>query len=315
MSGTFCSLLSPLLSPLLSLFFSHVQILICILSICYIISGSIILWNALNGYKLAVIDLSCAWVMSCAMSDSGRLTASGGLDNLVTIYKLPDYSSDDVKTDKLKHHKQLADHEGYISAAVFLDDQRVVSSSGDNKCIVWDVETGKALNVFSEHIADVQDVDKIPNTDLIVSGSIDKKCRVWDIRQDSKTKALAFAGHEGDVNAVSALHNGNSFVSGSDDASCMLFDIRSYGPLQAYGQRNIVSTISSVGVSSSGRYIFAGYDDYNCRVWDTLRGTMAISENVNNLKLHTNRVSCLGVNSAGTALCTGSWDLTLRVFA
>ena len=31
------------------------------------------------------------------------------------------------------------------------------------------------------------------------------------------------------------------------------------------------------------------------------------------LYAHENRVSCLGVSPDGTALCTGSWDNTLKV--
>ena len=54
--------------------------------------------------------------------------------------------------------------------------------------------------------------------------------------------------------------------------------------------------------------MFGGYDDWTCNVWDTLKG-----ERVGVLTGHENRVSCLGVSSDGMALCTGSWDSTLRV--
>ena len=43
-------------------------------------------------------------------------------------------------------------------------------------------------------------------------------------------------------------------------------------------------------------------------MWDTLKG-----ERVGVLTGHENRVSCLGVSIDGMALCTGSWDSTLRV--
>jgi WD40 repeat protein len=43
-------------------------------------------------------------------------------------------------------------------------------------------------------------------------------------------------------------------------------------------------------------------------VWDTLKG-----ERVGVLTGHENRVSCLGVSVDGMALCTGSWDSTLKV--
>ena len=66
--------------------------------------------------------------------------------------------------------------------------------------------------------------------------------------------------------------------------------------------------ITSVGFSVSGRILFAGYDDFNCNVWDTLKG-----ERVGVLAGHENRVSCLGVSQDGMALCTGSWDSTLKV--
>ena len=54
--------------------------------------------------------------------------------------------------------------------------------------------------------------------------------------------------------------------------------------------------------------LFGGYDDWTCNVWDTLKG-----ERVGMLTGHENRVSCLGVSADGMALCTGSWDSTLKV--
>ena len=52
------------------------------------------------------------------------------------------------------------------------------------------------------------------------------------------------------------------------------------------------------------------YDDFNCYVWDTLTG-----KQVGCLAGHDNRVSCLGVCSDGQALCTGSWDSFLKLWA
>lgn len=58
-----------------------------------------------------------------------------------------------------------------------------------------------------------------------------------------------------------------------------------------------------------GRLLFAGYNDYTINVWDTLKCVR-----VSLLYGHENRVSCLQVSPDGTALSTGSWDSTLRVF-
>ena len=102
--------------------------------------------------------------------------------------------------------------------------------------------------------------------------------------------------------------NGDAFGTGSDDASCRLFDMRADRELNQYTHDNILCGITSVAFSVSGRLLLAGYDDFNCNVWDTLKG-----ERVGVLSQHENRVSCLGVSSDGTALCTGSWDSTLKV--
>jgi guanine nucleotide-binding protein G(I)/G(S)/G(T) subunit beta-1 len=278
--------------------------------------GSLIIWNALTGNKLDVITLRSTWVMSVAMSNSGLMTASGGLDNMVTIYKLKADGSS--SGGELKQHKELAEHGGYISGAVFLDDSKVISSSGDQRCILWDVDTGKIINQFKEHAGDVMDVDLLPghaSHGLAVTGSVDNVCKVWDYRVDSKTKAMTFYGHNSDINTVSAMHNGHSFVSGSDDSGAIMHDTRSYGPLQEFRGDKILGGVSSVAMSSSGRYLFAGYDDMYARVWDTLTGRRHQDLGIGSQASHTSRVSCLGVNSEGTALATGSWDQQLRVWA
>lgn len=78
--------------------------------------------------------------------------------------------------------------------------------------------------------------------------------------------------------------------------------------MNTFTHDNILCGITSVAFSISGRILFGGYDDWTCNVWDTLKG-----ERVGVLTGHENRVSCLGVSVDGMALCTGSWDSTLRV--
>lgn len=269
--------------------------------------GSLIIWNALTNNKLDVINLRSSWVMSCAMSPSGLLTASGGLDNLVTIYKLPADGSS--SNGELQLYKELSNHTGYISGAAFLDDNKVLSSSGDQHVVLWDIEGGKTDRVFKGHQQDVMDVSLIPNSQLFVSGSVDMTCKIWDHR-DAKADVLTFVGHESDVNAVDAMGNGFTFASGSDDHSLILHDMRSYGPLQRYADAKILQGVSSIAFSKSGRFLFGGYDDSVARCWDTLTG-----QKIQELAQHSNRVSCLGVNKSGTALGTGGWDFLLRVWA
>jgi len=75
-------------------------------------------------------------------------------------------------------------------------------------------------------------------------------------------------------------------------------------------ETNSQIAVTSIAFSNSARYLFAGYDDCTVQVFDTLQGNSLWS-----LEGHQNRVSCIGVNSSGTALCTGSWDCFLKIWA
>lgn len=61
---------------------------------------------------------------------------------------------------------------------------------------------------------------------------------------------------------------------------------------------------------SSGRILFAGYGDYRVGVWDTLKCVRQLI-----LYGHENRISCLRISPDGTAICTASWDTSIRIWA
>jgi guanine nucleotide-binding protein G(I)/G(S)/G(T) subunit beta-1 len=244
--------------------------------------------------------------MTCAYSPSGNLVACGGLDNLCSVYKLPAGQKEGAQQ---KTYGELAQHEGYLSCCRFIGDAEIITSSGDSTCILWDVETKTPKAIFNDHQGDVMSVTTHSESGTFVSGSCDATAKLWDYRAEKRCQKT-FPGHESDINSVSFFPDGNAFGTGSDDSSCRLFDIRAYSQINRYSNEKILCGITSVAFSRSGKMMFAGYDDYNCYVWDTQHGTL-----VDQLIGHDNRVSCLGVAEDGKALCTGSWDTLLKVWA
>jgi guanine nucleotide-binding protein G(I)/G(S)/G(T) subunit beta-1 len=265
--------------------------------------GKLIVWNGFTTNKVHAIPLRSSWVMTCAYSPAGNLVACGGLDNICSVYNLKH------KDAPIRVQRELASHTGYLSCCRFLSDRQIITSSGDMSCMLWDIETGTLVEKFEGHNGDVMSVS-IPtqNKNVFVSGACDSLAKLWDIRSARCVKT--FAGHESDINAIQFFPNDNAFGTGSDDASCRLFDIRAYKELKAYSDSKIMCGITSVAFSASGRYLFAGYDDFNSYVWDTLKGAMVAT-----LMGHDNRVSCLGISDDGLALCTGSWDSFLKIWA
>ncbi|XP_023701786.1 guanine nucleotide-binding protein G(I)/G(S)/G(T) subunit beta-1 isoform X1 [Periplaneta americana] len=263
--------------------------------------GKLIVWDSYTTNKVHAIPLRSSWVMTCAYAPSGSYVACGGLDNICSIYSLK------TREGNVRVSRELPGHTGYLSCCRFLDDNQIVTSSGDMSCALWDIETGQQCTSFMGHTGDVMSLSLSPDMRTFVSGACDASAKLWDIREGSCKQT--FPGHESDINAVTFFPNGYAFATGSDDATCRLFDIRADQELAMYSHDNIICGITSVAFSKSGRLLLAGYDDFNCNVWDSMK-----TERAGILAGHDNRVSCLGVTEDGMAVATGSWDSFLRIW-
>ena len=181
--------------------------------------GKLIIWDAYTTNKVHAIPLRSSWVMTCAYAPSGNYVACGGLDNICSVYNL---SSREGPT---RVARELSGHSGYLSCCRFINDRRILTSSGDMTCMLWDVETGSKVTEFADHLGDVMSISINPtNQHVFVSGACDAFAKLWDIRTGKAVQT--FAGHESDINAIQFFPDGNAFGTGSDDASCRLFDIR-----------------------------------------------------------------------------------------
>nr|XP_005893239.2 PREDICTED: guanine nucleotide-binding protein G(I)/G(S)/G(T) subunit beta-2 [Bos mutus] len=263
--------------------------------------GKLIIWDSYTTNKVHAIPLRSSWVMTCAYAPSGNFVACGGLDNICSIYSLK------TREGNVRVSRELPGHTGYLSCCRFLDDNQIITSSGDTTCALWDIETGQQTVGFAGHSGDVMSLSLAPDGRTFVSGACDASIKLWDVR-DSMCRQT-FIGHESDINAVAFFPNGYAFTTGSDDATCRLFDLRADQELLMYSHDNIICGITSVAFSRSGRLLLAGYDDFNCNIWDAMKGDRA-----GVLAGHDNRVSCLGVTDDGMAVATGSWDSFLKIW-
>lgn len=192
--------------------------------------GKLIIWDAYTTNKVHAIPLRSSWVMTCAYAPSGNYVACGGLDNICSVYNL---SSRDGPT---RVARELSGHSGYLSCCRFINDRRILTSSGDMTCMLWDVETGSKVTEFADHLGDVMSISINPtNQNVFVSGACDAFAKLWDIRTGKAVQT--FAGHESDINAVQFFPDGQAFGTGSDDATCRLFDIRADREVNTYAVR------------------------------------------------------------------------------
>lgn len=270
--------------------------------------GKLVVWHAITGLKTTAIPLRSSWMMTCAYSPCGEMVACGGLDNICTVYEVRDGESTQEKP-----MQELTGHTGYVSCCQFQSSSKILTSSGDMFSHLWDINTGDIISKFEGHGSDVLSLTVHPtNPALFLSSSCDGTVRLWDTRRDYSQRTFLASDPKAenrDVNCVSFHSSGHAFASGADEGTCRVFDIRSYSELTGFNT-NTPSPVCAESFSKSGRFLFTGYDNSICIVWDMLCGGIAAQ-----LHGHDSRISCTGVSPNGLAVCTGSWDSLLKVWA
>lgn len=302
--------------------------------------GYMIVWDAVSGLKKELIALDNQWVLTCAFSEDEKLIASGGLDNACTIYRL--HTNQSTSNDEngysmfsRNHHSLLSvfkGHTAYISDCKFLSSSKLITSSGDMSCALWDITKGGRVSSFNDHLVDVLTMDVMDNNDphLFISGSSDGYVNLWDIRISRPAHNIFITNN--DVSSIKVFNQGNSFISGSDDGIIRLIDLRSDCELNYYNlinnekfqnknlstsRNSIISSTSydtpavmSVDISKSYRLIYACYSDYGCVIWDTVK-----NEVIGNLGLNSTKVNQVSVGGDGIAVATASWDSCMRIWS
>lgn len=320
--------------------------------------GYMIVWDAVTGFKKNAISLDNPWVLTCAYSPSGRLVASAGLDNACTLYKVQQdpFDRQQEPAESVQMHGSFQQqvrvvfkgHHAYISECDFMDDNTVLTASGDMKCIQWDVVKASRSRSFVDHVGDVLCMDVGPKGGPFgfVSGSSDGYAKSWDHRDPRPS--LSFFVSNSDVNCVRHFPDGQLFATGSDDGIVRLFDVRADCELALYlllahvmlaypapdrilpasallplykSNESTISSlqseydapgVNSVDFSHLGRLLYACYADYGCLVWDTLKNEMLGSIGRGS---HSNKISQVAVSPDGVGVCTASWDATVKVWS
>eukprot|EP01084_Bolivina_argentea_P013560 25455_1 len=223
--------------------------------------GKLIFWNADTGYKRLAYPLDTEFIMTLKYSPSAELVACGGLDDILSIFpvRMEQTGIYDIEPQIYKAHT------GYISCLEYIDNETILSSSGDATIRSWDITKSQANTptlTYKIHREDVMCIHVNPqNRQLLLTGSVDSTAKIIDFRikneelkeENAVTDAIYNGGknvthsfymgydqdfskkkRSTDVNVVKWLPEGHSFVAGCDDGTVRLFDVRTGAILNEY---------------------------------------------------------------------------------
>lgn len=96
--------------------------------------------------------------MCCAINNSGTAGASGGLNNIVSVYSMPEDgpayldASEDGNEVALTGHDSAIQHVRFVPSGSVADNGAVLaSSSGDSTIKIWDVQSKSSTATLAGH--------------------------------------------------------------------------------------------------------------------------------------------------------------------
>ncbi len=265
--------------------------------------GTIRLWD-LNGECSHFIGHSDR-VWSVAFGGDNIL-ASGSADSTIRLWEIN--SGQCLKI--LSGHGNLSPEGDRFTSRVrsvaFNPDAKILVSGSDDRTVrVWEIATGKCLQILQGHTNSVFSVAFNADGHTVASGSTDQTVRLWDVRMGRCFKTLK--GYSNSVFSVAFNNQGNLIASGSTDQNVRLWNVNT-GICQNIltGHRGWVT---SVAFHPDGQLLASSSVDQTVRIWSISTGQC-----VQILQGHRNWVQSVAFSCDGL-LASGSDDQTIRLWS
>ncbi len=231
-----------------------------------------------------------ASVQSVAYSPDNRYLASASEDKTLKIWDLR----------SRKELKTLFD-DGEVRCVRFLNDGNTIVSAGWGGLKLWDVVTGKSIDLSSDYkhfVTPSKDSSRI----LFDDGY---SVILYDLKTHNPIRE--FKGHEDFVLQAVFSPDGRYIASCGYDKTVRLWDAATGNPLRTFTGHG--DTVSAVAFSPDGKFIVSGggANDPTIRFWNIITGkqTLLLSE-------HQNAVEALTFTPGGDRLVSSSADGTIK---
>ena len=203
-------------------------------------------------------------VLSIAICPNGQTFVSGGLDQVISNWKLDTRA---LLNSLLKPGTSHSHNSFVYSLAFTPDGKTVISGSADYTLRVWNYDhrtfVDKLRRTLNGHTDTVFSVAVSPDGRTIVSGSADRTIRVWDLM--SWADPCILQGHTGWVNTVAISPDGQTIASGSNDTTVRVWDVKTGELLAILAGHS--APVTSVLFSPKGKTLISSGKDGTIRLW------------------------------------------------
>lgn len=269
--------------------------------------GTARIWDCDTGTPAHTLKGHTSWVLAVAFSPDGTTIATGSMDNTLRLW--------DAKTGAAKGGGgPLKGHTKWITALawepIHLQQPgrpRLVSSSKDATCRVWDVVSGRVDATFTRHTSTVSCV-KWGGAGTIFSSSHDKTVKVWDPTTGAQLANLTSHAHW-----VNHLALSTDFVLRTgyfDHTSTPPATPEAGAALARSRWEKAAATSPSSSSSALGERLVTASDDCTIFLWDTL----ALSKPIARLLGHQKQVNHVTFSPDGRLIASCGFDNHVKLW-
>jgi WD40 repeat protein len=196
------------------------------------------MWSIKNGTTSLSINTKYS-VYALQLLSNGLDLAAGLYTGLISVYNINNGSL--VFT--------LYGHTLQVNDFVLINNDLLVSSSGDKTTIVWDLISKTVKFNLTGHTSGVSRL-KLISTDLLVSGSWDKTIKLWNLT--SRTLIRTLANHTNSVYLSIDFLNSQTLLSGSLDNTIKLWNLSSGECLNTIKTGLTIRALTTVNLTMIG---------------------------------------------------------------
>ena len=221
-------------------------------------SYQIAIVNFATGKLIKTLPTSETWCWSVNFSPDSQFLAVCGGHNHVSLWS--------VESGQLI--KQLQGHQTVTFETAFIDNQTLVTSSGDGTIRIWNLVTEECKRTISADGSWIWSIDANPINSLLVTGNNANRVQLWDIETGKNRHTLV--GHQQYIMSVCFSPNGKLIASGSTDKTLRVWDTATGDCLHV--MEDYSDSVTTVTFSSDSQIVAGGSHDETIKLWDVTTG-------------------------------------------
>ncbi len=259
----------------------------------------------LANQRVLFVDLESGEVVS-TFEDTGGLVSTlayGADGRTVLVAAVNTLTLFDVETGEVLRTMQHGTGTLVQSVAISPDGTRALSGALDRNAILWDLETGEALQTLSDHIDPVISVAFSPDGTQALSGSEDDTAILWDLAAGEVVRRFQ---EQSGVFSVAFSPSGRTMVTGTQLGDLSYWNLESGERIHRFdGTSGVGHTlpVHQVAFSPQGSTVISGSEDGLVILWNVVTGA---AQRV--FDAHTDSVNSVAFSSNGDTALSGAGD-------